>query len=159
MPQTQTQETTTQRAAREAEPALTLSRSYRASLERVYAAFAKQEQLAQWFGPQGCGIEDCDWSPQVGRAWRLVIVHEDGQPNPVGGVFREVLPRERLVLTWAWENTEYAGIETLVTIGFKALGDMTEVTVTHEWLLDETARERHGKGWGSSLECLAELLA
>ena len=159
MQQQQTQETTTAAKDRKAEPALTLSRSFKASLERVYGAFAKQEHLAQWFGPQGCTIEDCDWRPQVGRPWRLVMVHADGDANPVGGVFREVLPRERLVLTWTWENTEYAGLETLVTIEFKALGDLTEVTLTHEWLLDERARDCHGKGWTSSFESLAEHLA
>lgn len=158
MPEPQTRETTTTQD-RKAEPALTLSRSFKASLERVYGAFAESAQLARWFGPQGCTIEDCDWTPVAGRPWRVVIVHADGDANPVGGVFREVVPGERLVLTWAWENTQYAGLETLVTLEFKALGDMTELTLTHEWLADDLARERHSKGWSSSLECLAELLA
>lgn len=144
---------------RKTEPALTLARRYPASLERVYAAFAEQEQIARWFGPRGCSIEDCDWRPEVGRPWRLTMRHGDGDASIVGGVFREVSSRERLVLTWTWENADYAGLETLVTVAFKALGDMTEVTVTHEWLPDDRARERHTKGWTSSLDCLAELLA
>lgn len=159
MQQPQTQETAAQRAARETEPALTISRSYKASLARVYGALAEGAQLAQWFGPKGCSIGDCDWRPEVGRPWRVVLIHADGDANPVGGVFREVVPEERLVLTWAWENTEYAGLETLVTFEFKALGDMTELTITHEWLRDETARERHNMGWNSSFDCLAEYLA
>ncbi|MDJ0936373.1 MAG: SRPBCC domain-containing protein [Kiloniellales bacterium] len=158
MPDPQTQARTTSRD-RKAEPALTLTRSFKASLERVYGAFADSVQLARWFGPQGCSIADCDWTPEVGRPWRVVIVHADGDANPVGGVFREVVPGARLVLTWAWENTQYAGLETLVTLEFKALGDMTELTLTHEWLADDLARERHAKGWSSSFKCLAELLA
>ncbi len=158
MPEPQAREATMTRD-RKTEPALTLTRSFKASLARVYGAFAGSAQLAQWFGPQGCGVEDCDWTPEVGRPWRLVILHGDGDANPVGGVFREVVPGERLVLTWAWENTEYAGLETLVTLEFRALGDMTELTLTHEWLADDLARERHSKGWSSSFECLAELLA
>ena len=158
MPEPQTRETTTT-GDRKAEPALTLTRNFNASLERVYGAFAESAQFARWFGPQGCTVEDCDWTPEVGRPWRLVILHGDGDANPVGGVFREVVPGERLVLTWAWENTQYAGLETLVTLEFKALGDMTELTLTHEWLADDLARERHSKGWSSSFECLAELLA
>ena len=159
MQQARTQAATAATQARKAEPALTLSRRYKASLERVYGAFARQVHLARWFGPEGCAIEDCDWRPQAGRPWRLVMVHADGGTNPVGGVFREVLPRERLVFTWTWENTEYAGLETLVTIAFKALGDMTEVVLTHEWLPDAPARDCHGKGWTSSLESLADYLA
>ena len=141
--------------ARKAEPALTLSRSFQASLERVYAAFAEEAQIVRWFGPQGCTIENCDWRPEAGRPWRLTM----RRASHVGGVFREVLPRERLVLTWTWENTAYAGLETLVTLAFKALGDMTELTLTHAWLPDEEARDCHARGWNSSLDKLADLLA
>ena len=145
-------------ANRKAEPALTVTRSYPASLERVYGAFARQEHLAKWFGPKGCRIDNCDWKPEVGRPWRLTIVHEDGSGAHAGGVFREVLPRERLVLTWTWENMQYAGLETLLTIAFEPLGDLTRVTITHEWLPDDLARERHGKGWTSTLESLSDQL-
>ena len=158
MEETQQAATASPAANRRTEPALTVTRSYPASLERVYGAFAKQEHLAQWFGPKGSTIDNCDWKPEAGRAWRLTIVHDDGFEAHVGGVFREVLPRERLVLTWIWENTDYAGLETLLTFAFEALGDMTRVTITHEWLPDDLARERHNKGWTSSLESLADRL-
>ena len=67
MQQARTQAATAATQARKAEPALTLSRRYKASLERVYGAFARQVHLARWFGPEGCAIEDCDWRPQAGR--------------------------------------------------------------------------------------------
>ena len=145
--------------ARKAEPALTLSRSFQASLERVYAAFSEEAQIVHWFGPQGCTIENCDWRPEAGRRWRLTMRHADGGASHVGGVFREVVPGERLVLSWTWENTAYARLETLVTIAFKALGDMTELTLTHAWLPDEEARDCHARGWNGSLDKLADLIA
>ena len=155
-PQTMAQTTP---EARKTEPALTLSRSFQASLARVYAAFAEEAQIVRWFGPQGCTIENCDWRPEAGRPWRLTMRHADGDAFHVGGVFREVVPGERLVLTWTWENTAYTGLETLVTLAFEPLGDMTELTLTHAWLPDAEARDRHAGGWNSSFDKLAALPA
>ncbi len=155
-PQTMAQTTL---EARKTEPALTLSRSFQASLERVYAALAEEAQIVRWFGPQGCTIESCDWQPAEGRPWRISMRFAGDEAFHVGGVFREVVPGERLVLTWIWENSAYAGLETLVTLAFEALGDMTKLTLTHAWLPDAEARDRHARGWNSSLDKLADLLA
>lgn len=148
-------EQTTHEDRRGVAPALTVSRRIDAPRSRVFAAFVEQEAFASWFGPQGVTVPECDWKPEVGRNWRVVLRHEDGSAFPASGIFREIVAEERLVLTWSWEAGGFAGIETLLTFSFRDLGGATEVTIIHEWLPDDEAREQHSRGWRSSLEALA----
>jgi uncharacterized protein YndB with AHSA1/START domain len=81
----------------------------------------------------------------------------DGQQHDVSGVYRELVPSEKLVFTWAWKSTPER--ESLVTIELKPDGDGTILTLTHEQFFDEDARDRHQHGWIGSLEKLARYLA
>ncbi len=77
----------------------------------------------------------------------------------VGGEYTEVTPPERLVFTWSWEGDYTADSpETLVTVEFRNLGDMTEVALTHERFGSVESRDHHRHGWSSSLDCLEQVL-
>ena len=77
----------------------------------------------------------------------------------VGGEYTEVTPPERLVFTWAWEGDHAADSpDTLVTVEFRDLGDMTEVALTHERFGSAESRDQHRHGWSSSLDCLEKAL-
>ena len=55
----------------------------------------------------------------------------------VSGTYREIVPPERLVFTWAWEedvSTHRAGHESIVTVTLRAVGGRTELTLRHERL-------------------------
>ena len=78
----------------------------------------------------------------------------------VGGEYSEVTPPERLVFTWSWEGDDTADSpETLVTIEFRDLGDMTEVVLTHERFLSVESRDQHQHGWTSTFVCLEQTLS
>jgi uncharacterized protein YndB with AHSA1/START domain len=78
----------------------------------------------------------------------------------VMGTFREVVPRERLVYTWAWRGEDgKPGPETLVTVTFRAVGRKTELTLRHEGFADKDGREAHRGGWNGCLDKLAALVA
>jgi uncharacterized protein YndB with AHSA1/START domain len=76
------------------------------------------------------------------------------------GVYREVVPPERLVFTFAWEDAEgKPGHQTLVTVTFAEHGDTTELTL-HQAVFESVARrDEHRRGWASTLERFAEYLA
>ena len=77
----------------------------------------------------------------------------------MGGEYTEVTPPERLVFTWAWEDDHAADSpDTLVTVEFRDLGDMTEVALTHERFGSAESRDQHRHGWSSSLDCLEQAL-
>ncbi|MBM3559391.1 MAG: SRPBCC domain-containing protein, partial [Alphaproteobacteria bacterium] len=82
---------------------------------------------------------------------------------PVSGEIREVLPPEQLVYTWIWGAAHGDEIieerETLVTVELRAVGDMTELTLTHARMRSRDSAESHAGGWTSCFVCLDRLLA
>ncbi len=60
------------------------------------------------------------------------------------GVYREVVPNEKLVFTWAWRSTPER--ESLVTILIKPDGAGSLLTLIHENLRRGGARP-HEHGW------------
>jgi uncharacterized protein YndB with AHSA1/START domain len=79
-----------------------------------------------------------------------------GEEHDVSGVYREIVPNQKLVFTWAWKSTPER--ESLVTVEIKPDGDGSLLTLTHEQFFDEEARERHRNGWTASLEKLANFV-
>ena len=75
----------------------------------------------------------------------------------VSGVYREIIPNEKLVFTWAWRTMPER--ESVVTILIKPDGDGTLLTLIHEQFFDEPARDRHREGWSGTLGKLEQLFA
>jgi len=91
-----------------------------------------------------CKLAEAD--TRVGGRYRIVMQKPgDAEEHDVSGVYREVVPNEKLVFTWAWVSTPER--ESLVTLTFKADGDGTLMTLHHEHFFDEAARDRHNEGW------------
>ena len=82
---------------------------------------------------------------------------EDGEEHDVSGIYREVIPNEKLQFTWAWRTMPER--ESLVTILIKPDGDGAILTLIHEQFFDEPARDRHEYGWTGSLNKLEKALA
>lgn len=136
-------------------PSLTLKRRLLASPELVYAAWTDPPQLVHWFGPAGAQMLSAQTEARVGGRYRIMFRTPDGEGHEVGGVYREVVPNERLVFTWAWRTMPER--ESLVTVTFKPDGEGTILTLLHEQFFDEAARDRHEFGWTGALDKLQRL--
>ena len=112
---------------------------------------------ARWWGPDRGGTSHAEADARVGGGFRVVFRTEDGEEHDVSGVYREVVPDERLVFTWAWRSTPER--ESLVTVELRPDGEGTSLTLTHERFFDEPARDRHREGWSGSLDKLERLFA
>jgi uncharacterized protein YndB with AHSA1/START domain len=95
--------------------------------------------------------------PRAGGRYRWVMRAPSGEEHDVSGVYREVIPNEKLVFTWAWKTTPER--ESLVTVTFKSDGDGTLMTLTHDQFFDEEARDRHQSGWQGAMEKMEAYLA
>ena len=104
-----------------AKPSLTLKRRLNAAPEKVYAAWAQPAKLMQWFGPDSGAVTRAELDLRVGGRYTIVFHTEDGEEHHVSGVYREVVPNEKLVFTWAWRSTPER--ESLVTVLIKPDGD------------------------------------
>jgi uncharacterized protein YndB with AHSA1/START domain len=138
-------------------PSLRLKRHYAVPVEKVFRAWTDPQALRQWFGPSDDGqILVSETDLKVGGRYRIVMQMPGGEQHRLGGVYREIVPNERLVFTWAWESTPER--ESLVTVQLNSAGDGTDMTVTHEHFFDEAARDRHQQGWNGTLERLGRYL-
>ena len=88
-------------------PSLTLKRRLNASPEKVYAAWTNPQKITRWFAPSSvkAGSEQASIDARVGGRYRLSFSKEEGEYYEVGGVYREVVPNQRLVFSWAWHST------------------------------------------------------
>ena len=140
-------------------PSLALQRRLHARPAKVYAAWTDPEKIARWFGPSQvkAGSVQAEIDLRTGGHYRIAFDMMDGQHHQVGGIYREVVPNQRLVFSWAWHSTPER--ESLVTVALKSDGDGTLLTLQHEQLFDEAARDGHKSGWIGTLDKLEKFIA
>ncbi len=138
--------------------ALRLSRRLKAPREAVFRAFTDPAALATWFGPEGMSIGNVKVDLRPGGAYSMAFNQADGGSHGLSGVYREISPPARLVMTWVWDDGDLAGLETLVTLEFAEAGAETELTLTHEKLPSQNALDLHNQGWTSSFKCLDQVI-
>ncbi len=139
-----------------ARPSLTFKRRLNASPEKVYAAWTDPEKIVRWFGRADLKPETMRAAidARAGGRYRINF-NTESEYYELGGVYREVVPNELLVFSWAWHSTPER--ESLVTVTLKPDGDGTLLTVHHAQLFDEAAREGHERGWLGALDKLEKL--
>lgn len=140
-----------------ARPSLTLKRYIKAAPQKVFDAWTNPAQMSRWFGPHEAPAARAEADLRVGGRYTIVMNGKDGEVHQVCGTYREIVPGERLVFTWAWVSTPER--ESLVTVAFRQDGDGTMLTLTHEQFFDEAARDGHNKGWIGTLDRLEALFA
>jgi len=142
-----------------ARPSLTLKRRFNAAPEKVYAAWADPQKLVQWFGPGPVeeGSVKADIDLRVGGRYRISFYATDGEYFQAGGVYREIVPNELLVMSWAWHSTPER--ESQLTISLKPDGAGTLLTLHHEQFFNEAARDGHEKGWTELLGKLEQFVS
>ncbi|MET0279476.1 MAG: SRPBCC domain-containing protein [Pseudorhodoplanes sp.] len=138
-------------------PSLTLKRRLNAPAEKVYAAWTDPEKIVKWFGPDAGPVTNAEIDLRVGGGYTIAFSTQDGEHHQVGGVYREVVPNQKLVFTWAWHTMKER--ESLVTVTVKPDGAGSILTLLHEKFFDEAARDGHKRGWSGSLDKLEKLFA
>ena len=137
-------------------PSLTLKRRLKAPPAKVFAAWTDPEKVKLWMGPGEIKAAHVESDPRTGGRYRWVMRAPNGEEHDVGGVYREVVPNEKLVFTWAWKTMPER--ESLVTIDIKPDGAGSLLTLTHEQFFDEDARDRHNAGWTGAMDKLEKYL-
>ncbi len=139
-------------------PSLTIKRRFNAPPAKVFQAWTDSEKLRKWMGPGEIAAKSVEADARAGGRYRIIL-QKPGAPeeHDVSGVYREVVPNEKLVFTWAWRTTPER--QSLVTVTFKADGDGTLMTLRHEQFFDEEARAGHEGGWTGALMKLEAFLA
>jgi uncharacterized protein YndB with AHSA1/START domain len=111
---------------------------------KVFAAWTTAETLRKWFAPGDRKPDPASLDVRSGGKFRIIMVGQEDSPTAIGE-YREVVPGEKLVFTWAWDGDPSQ--PTLVTVTFKDVKDGTEVVLLHERFATAEACEHHRMGW------------
>jgi uncharacterized protein YndB with AHSA1/START domain len=111
--------------------------------------------LSRMLVPAGGGAPACI-RLKIGRANAIPSYPDLWQ----GGVFKEVVPPERVVYTFAWEGQGGQPTrETLITIIFTELDDDRTQMDFHQAFFDSVGLcDGHNQGWNSSFDRLNDYL-
>jgi uncharacterized protein YndB with AHSA1/START domain len=141
-------------------------RTIAAPRERVFEAFARQEQLDRWMCRDAAShtINYLQFDFSVGGGFALDIRTPDGHVYLHRSTYVEIKRPEKIIFTWKIEQTDPAGRkvmdhseESVITIELLERGKSTEVVLIHD-LGAAAAKERgdYQRGWTGCLEKLAE---
>ncbi len=139
---------------------LVITRLIDAPRELVFKAWTEPEHLLAWWGPKHHPAVSARTDPRPGGTWRAALRSvEDGRVLTHGGNFREVVPPDRLVFTFTWDEEGERGLETVVTMTFADQGGKTLMTLRQTPFQSTGEREGHRGGWTSTFERLDEISA
>ena len=126
--------------------AIVQERLIAAPVERVYAAWTRAESLAVWMGPgPEFGAASVTLDFRVGGAFEIVMHGEEDFRQT--GEYVEIVPNERLVMTWVSHWVAEPETTTCVTVRFEAVGnDKTRLRLQHD-VPESDTYEGHRDGW------------
>ena len=142
---------------------IVMTRVFDAPRRLVFDAFTRPELLKRWLtGPPGWTMPVCEIDLRVGGSLRYVWRGPAGEEMGMGGVFREIVPPDRIVSTERFDQLWYPG-EAVGTVILTEQGGKTTFTQT---IVYESRQARDGvlktpmeQGLGMSYDHLADLLA
>lgn len=157
---TPTENTGTLQVTKPTDREIVLTRVFDAPRGLVFDALTKPELLKGWCGPRGWSLVVCESDLTVGGTWRFVLRGDpDGADFGMRGVYREIVPSERLVNTEAYDQGDWADL--LVTTDLVEERGRTTLTSTvlhpSKEICDANSHMEHGAA--EAYDKLAEYLA
>ena len=120
--------------------AYSMSRIFDAPRDLVWKVINDPELIPQWWGPGYLTTTVDRMEFKVGGAWRYIQKDGNGNEYAFNGVFQEINPPERMVLTFEFEPM--AGHISTETYTFEELPDgKTKITTRTVW---ETLEDLEG---------------
>lgn len=137
-----------------------ITRVFDAPRELVFKAYTDPALIPKWWGPRGFTTTVDKMEVRLGGVWRFVQRGQDGKEYAFNGVYREIVPPERLVQTFEFEGMP--GHVLFQTATFEGHGGKTKLTIT---ALFQSVEDRDGmlktgmkEGATETLDRFAELL-
>jgi uncharacterized protein YndB with AHSA1/START domain len=139
---------------------IAVTRVFDAPRRLVFEAHTKPEHLKNWMlGPDGWTMPVCEIDLRPGGTWHFVWRRADGSEMEMRGVYKEVVPPEKLVSTESWGGD---WPETINTLTLSEQDGKTTLTITilypSKEARDAVLNTGMKDGMNQSFERLAEYL-
>jgi uncharacterized protein YndB with AHSA1/START domain len=106
----------------------------------VFGAFT--ENIDGWFAAPGAKLLKAELNVPF-----YFETEMEGQRHPHYGRYLDLVPGERVQMTWVTGNPGTLGAETVVTVEMNPQDDGTSVKLTHAGFADEESRDGHAEAW------------
>jgi len=149
---------------------LVIQRVFDAPRELVWKAWTEPERVMRWWGPKGYTSPAAEIDLRVGGKYLWAMRSPEGQDLWSTGVYREIVPLERMVCTnsFADENgnvvpashygmTADLPLEMVATVTFEEIDGKTKLTLRQGMPAGEMS-EMAEIGWNESFDKLAASL-
>ena len=152
------------------ETEIVINREFDAPRQLVWDVWTQPKHIEKWFGPKGFDTRVEKFDFKVGGRATYVMVGPDGKEYPGTGVYKEIVPIEKIVTTDEFgEGFEESHPDMdlphgmVTTALFDDLSDKTKLTliISHPTVEDRKKHEAMGvvAGWNSSFDCMDDYLA
>ena len=144
---------------------LVLTRLIDVPREKLYRAWTEPELIVRWFTPAPWKTVRAEVDVRAGGSSLIVMADPDGNEYPNPGVYLEVVPNERIVVTDAYTSAWQPSAKPFMTaiITFEDEDGKTRYTARalHWTVADRESHEAMGfhEGWGKAADQLAEVAA
>lgn len=146
-------------------------RTFNAPRELVWKAWTDPQHFMRWWGPKDYTCPFCEMDLRVDGKYLNCMRSPEGKEYWGTGVFREIVPMERLVFTDCFADdqgnvvpaTHYGfspdfPLEMLVRVTFEDIGGKTKMTLEHIGIPAGPESEGTQQGWNESFDKLDESL-
>jgi uncharacterized protein YndB with AHSA1/START domain len=134
---------------------MVLVRTIQSTCAKVYEAWTDPSLLRRWLAPGASVVTKTGIDLRTGGAFRIET-EGPGGIDVYAGVYLELDPGKRIVMTWRYEGL--AGIlrehESVVEVDLVAVEGATRITLTHRRLPSREVRDAYAGAWP---DCLAKL--
>ena len=142
------------------EHGLLITRIFDAPRDLVWQVWTEPEHIARWWGPKGSTLPFWKADLRAGGSYRFQMRGPDGNDYWNQGMYREVVPPERLVMQGAWTDPEGNATSPMMvtTVTFEEQSGKTKLTLRGSGFESASVRDSHRGGWSGSFDRLADYL-
>ena len=150
---------------------IVITRIFDAPRELVWKAWTAPEHFKRWWGPRDYTCPFCQMDLRVGGKYLNCLRSPEGQDFWSTGVYKEIVPLERIVYTDSFADREgnvvpatHYGmsadfpLELLLTVTFEEQGGKTKMTLRHVGIPAGEMSDLTAAGWNESFDKLPESL-
>ena len=139
---------------------LVIERIIDAPREKVFAAWTTRDAMERWYR-DGADFEArvTELDVRVGGAYRVEFGPRGAAPYIEHGLYLEVDPPNRLVMTETLDGVEAPWADTKVTVELHDVAGKTRLVLTHEKFPSQHHRDLAGQGWPGFIDRVEALVS
>ena len=135
---------------------LRITRTFNASVARVFEAWADATARRLWWGPISFTCLSFEHDFREGGEWKALNRHDNGKQQGAAGAYRTIETNRRIVFTFRW--LDGTAFDSIVTVTLAEQGGKTVQTFHQTPFSSIDVRDKHVGGWNQFFDAQANYL-